>query len=1523
MSSSTSSGHSDEELEASAPSAAAAPSASELGQAVELAQICSFCSTFRLPLRLPSFSRTVRRRLGTIRAVEPGGGPCSGSWALWGAGGDTETSGDASGSPLRPRPLYTWDLYAGHGLSPPSLPMLTPMCQPVLVDSRSSRKPFAVLPTVQRPTGGVLVVAQVELLAELHFKLAREHPTAKMEKMVQDWEKTLARKLQENWRKEFAANPMGGGKTYADLTVYERVKILDALCHWKLDTCAEIHKHIATLQKDNDNEAIKRLRAGEIGTDDRGVSYWYFDDGCWIYAEDKPRWQIEERKPSYTVEFASAKRIRLSINFDPDHNSSAPPLRLPIKSVAFADEIKEEKKVKKEELMVQSPSEAKVNASSEIVKAEEEEHVAANVTKTEKVDTISTSATKEVRITTVETTAAVKEETSTAEAPTTGRMDITMLCVTVSPAEEPSSAGSHQSNGSIQKENGERSSKAAGLPVASLTTAAIISPQSSAKLQEDTTSSPGKKSTTSSEKNGPGNGSPVTVNDEDNASDHTVVAVVGSKKRTIIDDDSSDSSCSDAEFPKATTGKTVELPAVSSSPPRKKRKASIENSSSATALDTEMGKDDSTKPNCAQVHGTTVSQVSESEPVATDTVETSPSVLKADSFPTVVTEMSSPSTKAKAEAVDAEDSSSSTAPKKDIEVAAKTEEHSNTETNKVSDAASAVKPSGPASTSPTDPTAALEAFDITCESCKKCYDMRYVDPPLVERPTDEWRCFECLVNDARGWPRRRKSTPREPFSPRADEASSRKRSSLSKSRSGSSSSKKSKNSSSKSRSSSSSKKKSSHSSSSKRKSSSSKSSSSRKSSSGSSSKKHKKRKSSSSSRNHHSSSSHGHHRRRHHNHYHHAEFAKLVTLFRERQGQRLGIEEARINGDLQMAFDEAPQGWRVVSSTLDNLQALIESLSGGSLEQDRLRGRLILILKGQEKLEEQRRKQQELEWNILPRRQSSRIAIGRMKNQSTQEFGTEDGYSDDDVEGRRTGLRSRRSHSVTSDGGDGQQKHDRAWRARRRHQFPDDDMDLDDEDEEVDSNGVALPTAGHWIDWSLLKGNARCLSTVCLAFVNRLLQEEAADLFSRPVDPVLDGCPNYLSVITHPMDLGTIRSRVEANFYRKWELFKKDVELVWQNCRAFNAPDTLVVQFADLLSKLSRSMCIAAEKNGADRMKDKGSGGDGSDNDSGASLSDVSKAESRGSINKAWTESSASESSDSSDGDSFSDGDNASDTRSRKRRSTRTSSKTPQTRTRSTRAKRTSSSTKGRNSRNSRGRSSRKRPAPTSSSEEGSSASGDDGLFSGARKSRRPRRGSSSKSDGKVDPPTEDEDSSGDDSAANRPPPPQNGAPSPSPPPPPPPQAVQKRQKPRLIISDSSSSDDSSDSDGNSSSSSSSDSDGSDSDTRPPSSRPQPPPPSSVEAPAPPPPSPPPPAALPEDSKPPVHSSPSQIPEPKPAASQGKKTKASLSARKAGASSGYTHSPALLNSYLSPSSSSSSDFSSGDSDSSGGDSDSD
>lgn len=709
------------------------------------------------------------------------------------------------------------------------------------------------------------------------------------------------------------------------------------------------------------------------------------------------------------MEFASAKRIRLSINFDPDHNASAPPLRLPLKSVAFSDDIKIEKRMKKEvfpgavkddKLKVHDAKLKDEVVSSEAIKSENEPGTV-KLVKTEKQETTVLSAVEEVCISSDRTTTVVKNEAATAmQTPTARRMDISVLCASSEEGDQnlsdPTSLGLRLANGSVavQVRDDKGSSKTEGVENAdhAHSTTAIVpathteSSQSSAKVQEGRMASPDnddKVCTSSIEKNdsfkSPGKGSPVKVN-EDNSGDHThpcVVAVVGSKKRTIIDDDSSSS---DADTAKATTEKEVEHQATSSPPPRKKRKASIENTNSAAVMDAEIVKGDSTKLSSTQVNGTTTPQASKVESVTMDIKEGSSEVSKSDPVALDANETSTSTPNAKPAALRTKEPSSSSTANEDNQLVS--EGKNIVDAKKTGDATDTVKPSGPASTSPTDPAAAPEVFDITCESCKKCYDMRYLDPPLVERPSDEWRCFECLVNDARGWPRRRKSTPREAFSPRTDGRGDRKRSSSLKSRSGSSSSKKSKQNSSKSRSSSSSKKKSSHSSSSKRKSSNSKSSSSKKSSS--SSKKHKKRKASSSSHHRHSSS-HGHHRRRHHSHYHHEDFAKLVGLFRERQEQRLGIEEARITGDLQMAFDEAPQGWRVVSSTLDDLRALIQSLSGGSLEQDRLRGRLILIVKDQEKLEEQRRKQQELAWNILPRRQSSRIAIGRMKNQSAQD----------------------------------------------------------------------------------------------------------------------------------------------------------------------------------------------------------------------------------------------------------------------------------------------------------------------------------------------------------------------------------------------------------------------------------------------------------------------------------------------------------------------------------------------------------
>ena len=57
-----------------------------------------------------------------------------------------------------------------------------------------------------------------------------------------------------------------------------------------------------------------------------------------------------------------------------------------------------------------------------------------------------------------------------------------------------------------------------------------------------------------------------------------------------------------------------------------------------------------------------------------------------------------------------------------------------------------------------------------------------------------------------------------------------------------------------------------------------------------------------------------------------------------------------------------------------------------------------------------------------------------------------------------------------------------------------------------------------------------------------------------PVDPVAQGIPDYFSVIKHPMDLGTIRTKLQSNSIPSLESFVQLVHLVFHNAVLYNKP---------------------------------------------------------------------------------------------------------------------------------------------------------------------------------------------------------------------------------------------------------------------------------------------------------------------------------------------------------------------------------
>merc|ERR1719322_2323805 len=67
--------------------------------------------------------------------------------------------------------------------------------------------------------------------------------------------------------------------------------------------------------------------------------------------------------------------------------------------------------------------------------------------------------------------------------------------------------------------------------------------------------------------------------------------------------------------------------------------------------------------------------------------------------------------------------------------------------------------------------------------------------------------------------------------------------------------------------------------------------------------------------------------------------------------------------------------------------------------------------------------------------------------------------------------------------------------------------------------------------------------------------------FYKPVDDTM-GLPDYRKIIKHPMDLGTIKNKMDAREYNTHQEFAADVRSVFTNCYKYNGPDHEVTAMA-------------------------------------------------------------------------------------------------------------------------------------------------------------------------------------------------------------------------------------------------------------------------------------------------------------------------------------------------------------------------
>jgi len=86
--------------------------------------------------------------------------------------------------------------------------------------------------------------------------------------------------------------------------------------------------------------------------------------------------------------------------------------------------------------------------------------------------------------------------------------------------------------------------------------------------------------------------------------------------------------------------------------------------------------------------------------------------------------------------------------------------------------------------------------------------------------------------------------------------------------------------------------------------------------------------------------------------------------------------------------------------------------------------------------------------------------------------------------------------------------------------------------------------------------------------------------FLIPVDTKI--VTDYASIIKNPMDFGTMQKKIDTKQYTKISEFQHDFELVIQNAKTYNAPETIYYRSADKISKFGSRLIereITAIKN--------------------------------------------------------------------------------------------------------------------------------------------------------------------------------------------------------------------------------------------------------------------------------------------------------------------------------------------------------
>jgi len=90
----------------------------------------------------------------------------------------------------------------------------------------------------------------------------------------------------------------------------------------------------------------------------------------------------------------------------------------------------------------------------------------------------------------------------------------------------------------------------------------------------------------------------------------------------------------------------------------------------------------------------------------------------------------------------------------------------------------------------------------------------------------------------------------------------------------------------------------------------------------------------------------------------------------------------------------------------------------------------------------------------------------------------------------------------------------------------------------------------------------------CSSLLEKLMKHKHGWVFNTPVDVQGLGLHDYFTIIKHPMDLGTVKSRLNKNWYKSPKEFAEDVRLTFSNAMTYNPKGQDVHVMAEQLLKI-------------------------------------------------------------------------------------------------------------------------------------------------------------------------------------------------------------------------------------------------------------------------------------------------------------------------------------------------------------------